>query len=827
MPRRNKLISIQFHCRWRHWLLAAAIVASATPALAGEEASTELGAEATAGEFHEVAGTFVKKYCVSCHGGDEPEADLQLDQFADAAAMLEGRAQWEKVIVNLKLGVMPPDGNPLPPADEMLEVVKWIRHQFDEADRKAPPNPGRVTMRRLNRAEYNNTIRDLIGVDFQPAADFPSDDVGYGFDNIGDVLSLPPLLMEKYLAAAERITGEAIVVDRTVRPRRQRIELETLRRSNRSRKGTVVLASNGDAGTTFSIPYPGEYAIRIRAFADQAGPDKAQMALKVNGEAIAQFEVAATDEQPEVYESRQQLEPGDRKVAASFLNDYYEPDDSDSNNRDRNLFVDYLEVEGPFDFGLLPLPPSHERLITIRPAHDDGAEGEADWRHAAREVLVPFARRAFRRPASNAEIERLVQLVLMARAERDNFETGIQLAVQAILVSPHFLFRVELDGASASATAQVAGEPSPEAQTVPWRIEPLDDYQLASRLSYFLWSSMPDEALLAEAAAGTLRAPDRWEAQVRRMLADPKSEALVANFAGQWLQLRSLTTITPDRKRYPDFDESLRRSMRRETELFFAELVRDDRSVLDLLDADFTYVDERLAKHYGIEGITGDEFQRVTVDRNRRGGILSQASVLTVTSNPTRTSPVKRGKWVLEQILNSPPPPPPPGVPELADDSGKQLTGTLRERMQQHRENVSCASCHQLMDPIGFGLENYDAIGAWRDNEGEAPIDPAGELPDGTKFSGPAELKQVFRGKAAEFRRTLATKMLTFALGRGTEHYDRRAIDAIAAAMEADEDRFSRLILEVARSQPFQMRQAPISPSAAATVEIDEAGGTD
>lgn len=811
---------------WAHCLIARVLcwgfllLPGAVPAARGHEASDVVNA--TDDEFSAKAGAFVKKYCIDCHGGDEPEGELALDRFDSVASMLAARGVWEKVVENLHQGVMPPDGNRLPSPDETGALIRWVRGQFDEADRNAPPNPGRVTMRRLNRVEYNNTIRDLLGVEFAPAADFPSDDVGYGFDNIGDVLSLPPLLMEKYLAAAERIASAAILVDRTIHPQRHRVELETLRRAKRARKGTVVLSSNGDVATSFSFPHAGEYAIRTRAFADQAGPENARMALKLDGEKLAEFEVAATDEEPENFEFRLRVEPGERRVAAAFLNDYYKPDDPDENNRDRNLFIDYLEVEGPFDAGELPLPPTHERLIVTRPASSEGANGEAEWRRAAREVLAPFAGRAFRRPASDEEIERLIGLVLLAREEGDAFEEGIQLAVQAVLVSPHFLFRVELDGSPRPAAVDTAD--------APWRIEPLDDYQLASRLSYFLWSSMPDEELFAAAAAGALRQPEQFEAQVRRMLADPKSMALVENFAGQWLQLRNLSTIAPSRRSYPDFDEALRQAMRRETELFFAEIVREDRSALDLLDADFTYVNERLAKHYGIEGITGDEFQRVTVDRQRRGGVLTHASVLTVTSNPTRTSPVKRGKWVLEQILNTPPPPPPPDVPELEEEGRrKKLSGTLRQRMQQHREDVSCAICHQRMDPIGFGLENYDGIGAWRDTENEHPIDPSGELPDGSKFSGPAELKQVFRGKAGEFRRALATKMLTYALGRGTEPYDRPTIEAIAAALGADDDRFSRLIVEVAKSQPFQMRQAPVLQQQTVTpaAENAEAGGDD
>lgn len=772
-------------------------------------------------DFANIAGAFVKKYCLDCHGGAEPKGEVALDKYADLSAMLANRPTWEKVVENLNQGAMPPEDSPRPEQAEITAVVQWIGEQFAAADRAAPPNPGRVTMRRLNRVEYNNTIRDLLGVDFHPADDFPSDDVGYGFDNIGDVLSLPPLLMEKYLAAAERIVIEAIITDRTIHPAAQRVEVERLRRANRAPDGnSVVFPSNGDIGTKFTISYAGEYAIRVRAFADQAGPDKAQMSVQLDEGEPAQYEVVATVVEPQVIEIRTQLKVGEVSVRAAFLNDYWEPEDPDPNNRDRNLYVDYLEVEGPFGAGQLPLPASHQQIIVTEPAVKEGAEAGAEWDRAAREVLSRFASRAFRRPASQDEVERLVALSRLAREGGDSFEVGMQLAIEAVLVSPHFLFRVESDE-----HAQPTGDKTAQAATE-GRIEPLGDYPLASRLSYFLWSSMPDEALFADAAAGKLHDPAVWEAQVRRMLADPKSQALVENFAGQWLQLRNLKTINPDRKRFPDFDESLRQAMQRETELFVDAVLREDRSVLDLLDTDFTFVNERLAKHYGIEGVKGNDFQRVAVDRNRRGGILTQASVLTVTSNPTRTSPVKRDKWVLEQILNSPPPPPPPNVPELADDSDKQLTGTLRERMQQHRENVSCAACHQRMDPIGFGLENFDAIGAYREKDGEAAIDPAGELPDGSKFSGPAELKQVFRAKGPEFRRALAAKMLTYALGRGTEPYDRSTIEQIATELEADGDRFSRLILAVTKSQPFQMRQVPAELAAAKTEAVGaETGG--
>lgn len=792
-------------------VLAVALLGAAWSA--AEEPAPEPSAEAA-----NVAVAYVKKHCVNCHGGAEPKGEVALDKYADLTAMLADRKTWDKVVENLNLGAMPPEDSPQPEQAETMAVVAWIGEQFAAADRALPPNPGRVTMRRLNRTEYNNTIRDLVGVDFQPADDFPSDDVGYGFDNIGDVLSLPPLLMEKYLAAAERIATQAILTDRTIHPSATRVEVERLRRANRAPDGnSVVFPSNDTINTKFDIPHAGEYAIRVRAFADQAGPEKALMSFQLGDREAVKYEVSATAADPQIIAVRTKLEPGDIRLTAGFLNDYWQPDDPDPANRDRNLYVDYFEIEGPFGAGPLPLPESHKKLIFTEPATKEGADAATEWDRAARDVITRFATRAFRRPATSDEIERLVALSRMAREAGDSFEVGIQLAVEAVLVSPHFLFRVELN--EPVATAALGDNPAPGVTPEP--IEPLGDYPLASRLSYFLWSSMPDEALFADAAAGKLHDPAVWDAQVRRLLADPKSQSLVENFAGQWLQLRNLKTINPDRKRFPDFDESLRKAMLRETELFVGALLREDRSVLDLLDTDFTFVNERLAKHYGIEGVKGDEFQRVKVDRNRRGGILTQASVLTVTSNPTRTSPVKRGKWVLEQILNSPPPPPPPNVPELADDAGKQLTGTLRERMQQHRENVSCAACHQRMDPIGFGLENFDAIGAYREKDGEAAIDPAGELPDGSKFSGPAELKQVFRAKGPEFRRALSAKMLTYALGRGTEPFDRPAIEQIAQELEADGDRFSRLILAVTKSQPFQMRQVQTELAAAKS----EAGG--
>jgi hypothetical protein len=386
----------------------------------------------------------------------------------------------------------------------------------------------------------------------------------------------------------------------------------------------------------------------------------------------------------------------------------------------------------------------------------------------------------------------------LAEQNGETFERGIQLAVEAVLVSPQFLFRVETDPRRRS---QREPQPPP--------IHPVNDFELASRLSYFLWSSMPDDELTRLAIDGKLRQGDNLEQQVKRMLRDPKAKALVENFAEQWLQIRNLKTVSPDPKQFPEFDESLRSAMFEETTRYFAHVMREDRSVLEFLDSNYTFVNERLAKHYGIAGVQGAEFRRVELNDDRRGGILTQASILTVTSNPTRTSPVKRGKWILEQILGTPPPPPPPDVPELKEGKDVVLSGTLRQRMEQHRANPACAVCHSRLDPLGFGFENYDAVGAWRDKEGTFPIDPSGTLPSGQTFQGPKALKAILKTRQDDFRRCLAEKMATYAVGRGMEYFDKCAIDRIVEGMAKNDDRFSSLVLEIVKSDPFQKRKSP------------------
>lgn len=730
---------------------------------------------------------------MECHSGKEASANLRFEKLDGADTITKHRKVWKKVAANILQRKMPPADQDRPEEDEIAQVTTWLREELGRFDCSSRHDPGRVTIRRLNRVEYNKTIRDLVGIDFTPTDDFPTDDVGYGFDNIGDVLSLSTLLLEKYVKAAEQIVARAIVTDDPHRPVITRLEKDALGLSGGNggagsgivlEDGTRLITGLGSAFCDHYLRTQGDYIVRIKAYGEQAGPEPVRMSVQLDGRFVLVTSVAATRAEPAVFEKRIPIKEGNHRIAATFLNDFENPADPDPARRKRNLAVSWIELEGPLGLEPTPLPESHKRIFVVSPA--PGGESEA-----ARTIVRAFARRAFRRPVLDAEVERFAQLVDLARREGDTFEQGIQLAIQAILVSPHFLFRIETD----------------EEPNNPLVARPVSEFELANRLSYFLWSTMPDEELFGQAAEGKLRHGQTLADETLRMLADPKSAALIENFASQWLQLRRLEQWAPDPGLFASFDEELRAAMREETLRFFAEVVREDRSILDLLDADFTYANERLARHYGLEGITGPEFRRVALPAGGpRGGVLTQASVLTITSNPTRTSPVKRGKWVLEELLGQPPPPPPPNVPELPEDK-TALTGSLRQRMEQHRSNPNCAQCHARMDPLGFGLENFDAIGAWRDKDGEFAIDPSGSLPDGGSFAGPAELRAILRGRADEFRRCLVEKMLTYALGRGLEYYDQCAVDAICARLAEDGDRFSRLILEVVHSEPFQLRR--------------------
>jgi hypothetical protein len=702
----------------------------------------------------------------------------------DAASLEKDRDLWETVTQRLQLGEMPPPKQPQPTMEEKKAVVAWLNGELLKANCIGAPDPGRVTLRRLNRTEYANTIRDLIGVDYGVNDDFPADDVGYGFDNIGDVLSLSPLLFEKYLGAAERIVEKAFEGDLAPPAPTQRWtqrDIKTTKDDVTYRDRQAVSFTAGDAFVSFRIPADGDYMVRFRTFGYQVGSESVKMAVRLDDQDLDRQDVRSTEQRPGgAREKKTILKAGEHKLTVAFLNPFEDPKQTDLDRRYRALAVMDLEVQGPMP-KILRLPSASYKRVMIAQPGEQMSETEA-----ARRIVESFARRAFRRPVTAAEIDRFVKLVTDSRARGDSFDDGIKLALQAVLVSPHFVFKVERDRKQSE------------------KPFPISEHELATRLSYFLWSTMPDEELSRLADSGELR--HEQEPQVRRMLKDPKIRALGDNFAGQWLQVHNLKTAAPDPKTFPDFDEQLRDAMLRETSLFFAAMLTEDRNILDFLDADFTFVNERLAKHYGIKGVKGDEFRKVSLDGTHRAGILTQGSILTVTSNPTRTSPVKRGKFILESLMNAPPPPPPPEVPDLKEDKEATASGSLRQRMELHRSKAECATCHQKMDPLGFAFENFDGIGAWRDKDGTFDIDPSGELPDGRRFKDPAELRTILRGNRDAFRRCVAEKLLTYALGRGVERFDRCNVDALCQTVAAKGDRFSELVLAIVRSEPFQMR---------------------
>ena len=732
----------------------------------------------------------LKRYCYGCHGNKRAKAELNLEAFGTTPNFSKDGRTWEKVHHMLYQREMPPEKKLQPTEDERILLTEFIDSQlakFDCSNPTVPVNPGHVTLRRLNRSEYNNTIRDLFGVDYRPAADFPNDEVGYGFDNIGDVLSLSPILMEKYFRAAEEISAKAIRTDIPAYPPEDHIR--TKKWGTKSDEQAVRIENDSFWGLwregSIDIRYPfktdGEYLLRINAYAALAGPEPPKMQVSLNGKPVKTFEVKEVEEERRDFVVKLKPGKGVHQVSVAYMNNYVNNDSPDPALRgDRNLFVKDTDMIGPLDAPQPRLPESHRRVIVRQPK-----PGEA--RQVARESLAQFAQKAYRRPVGEKEVNRLLSFVDMVMGDAGSFEEGMQLATQAVLVSPHFLFRWELD------TRPARDE----------TVRRLNDWELASRLSYFLWSSMPDAELFRLAKLGELTKPEVLEAQVRRMVADPRSSALVENFAGQWLQIRNLAGVTPDPVKFPSFDESLRTAMKRETELFFGAVMKEDRSIFELIDSDFTYLNDRLASHYGIDGVSGSAFQRVSLAKGSgRGGILTHASILTITSNPTRTSPVNRGKWILEEILGTPPPPPPPDVEELEENQEAITSGSLRERLEKHRAKAECATCHSKMDPLGFALENFDGIGAWRDLDGNFPIDPTGELPTGEAINGPAGLKKVLKSRET-FIRTLAEKMLTFALGRGLEYFDKCAVDDICKDLKANGHRFSALLSGVVNSKPF------------------------
>ena len=768
-------------------------------------ASAPSAAPASRADYAKDIRPVLDEFCFGCHNDKKHKGDVVLDKFTDEAAVLADRAVWEKVLKNIQARQMPPEEKPQLKDDQRQLVLNWIETKLFAVD-CAHPDPGRVTIRRLNRVEYNNTIRDLVGVDFHPADDFPADDVGYGFDNIGDVLSMPPILLEKYLAAAERILGEAISAPGGQARVRQfaAVAMDGTAKGGAYTSNIRSLTTKGDIFLDYPFPAAGEYTLRIRAFQQGAGDQKAKMAVRLGGQDVQTFDVSAAEQSPEFYRVKLKAEPGPRRISVAFLNPFSSTNLEGGNKNDpkqkpkprvktRRLMVESLEVTEPTN-AVRELPESHRRIFVCQ-----SEAGKKDF--CAREIIGQFSQRAFRRPVTTEETDRLMHIYELTQKEGETFERGVQITLQAVLVSPHFLFR---------------GEISPEPNN-PKVVHTVNDHALAARLSYFLWSSMPDTELSYLAERGELRKPGVIDAQVKRMLKDPKAVALVDNFTGQWLQIRNLTKVTPDTNSFPSFNEDLRADMEQETEMFFGAIMREDRSILDFIDGRYTFVNERLAQHYGLEGVKGGEFQRVSFKDKARGGVLTHASILTISSNPTRTSPVKRGKWVLDNLLGTPPPPPPPNVPDLKD--GKELTGTLRQKMEQHRANPNCASCHERMDPIGFGLENFNGIGAWRDRDDGHPLDTSGKLPNGMKFNGPAELRKILHEQKDLFVHCLTEKMLTYALGRGLEYYDKCAVDKITAALANKDYKFSVLMTEIVKSAPFQMRRGDSEAGAVAAVE--------
>jgi hypothetical protein len=728
-------------------------------------------------------------------------AGLRLDDL-DTANFETNGATWEKLARKLRNREMPPAGMPRPDAATLDAIVSYIVTGRDRLA-EAKPNPGRRTLHRLNRTEYGNAVRDLLALEIDVTELLPADDIGYGFDNIADVLQVSPVLMERYLSAARRISRTA-VGDTTIPVGYQTYTVHHgLIQTDRLGEAAPV-GSRGGTILRHVFPVDGDYEISVTL---QRNTDdeylglerERKLDLRLDDRRLQLFTIAASAKKivlgggtpPDAHlRIRVPVKAGSRELAATFVKDTLVKEGIIERVRE-DVVQTYFEgvgsitVAGPFNVQGPGETVNRERIFICRPS--SAAEEQA----CATKILSNLAHRAYRRPVDAADITPLMTLYRTG-AQNGGFEAGVRLALQKILVSPDFVFRAEVDPPGAA----------------PGTIYSISDVELASRLSFFLWSSIPDDQLLAVAESGRLSDPSVLQAQVKRMMADPRSEALVKNFAGQWLFLRNVARMSPDTTTFPYFSENLRHAMARETELLVESQLREDRSVVDLLRTDYTFLNQRLAEHYGIKGIYGNEFRRVKLEDPNRHGLLGQASILAVTSYPNRTAPTIRGKWVLEQLLGSPPPPPPPNVPSLKEDATTQKL-TMRERMELHRANPTCAVCHRMMDPLGFALENFDGLGGWRmsTGPGAGSIDSSGALPDGTKFNGPAGLRDVLLTKRDMFVENFTERLLTYALGRGLEEYDNAALRKIAREAAADDQRWSAIILGIVKSTPFRMRR--------------------
>jgi len=768
----------------------------------------------------------LQRYCLTCHNERLRTANLLLDTM-NVANVSEGAEVWEKVVRKLRARQMPPVGMPRPDAASYDAFIQYLETELDRAA-QAHPNPGRPAIHRLNRTEYANAVRDLLAVEIDGAALLPADDAGRGFDNIAEILSVSPLLVERYMAAARKISLLA-VGDPGTRPYTESYSVPRRLVQDDRASEDLPFGTRGGTVIRHSFPLDGEYVVKIRLQRNNDNyirglNEPHQLDVRLDGALLRSFRVGGEhrgrsspvysfinkdyigDPEQEIYEFtadaglevRFAATAGIREIGVAFLDERTEPE---GELMPRQVFddllsykggepgVDNVAITGPYNAAGIGDTLSRQKIFVCHPQRSGDSRSETA---CAREILSQLARRAFRRPVAEADVQTLLKFYEVGRKE-GGFEEGIATAIRGILVSPEFLFRIESD-------------PTNVASGSPYRIS---DLELASRLSFFLWSSIPDDELLSVAEQGRLRDAAVLEGQVKRMLADPCSQALIENFISQWLGLPRLAGVSPDPKAFPDFDENLRQALTQETLLFAESIARENRSILEFFRADYTFLNERLARHYGIPNVYGSEMRRVALADESRRGLLGQGSVLTVTSYANRTAPTLRGKWVLDNLLGTPPPPPPPNVPSLREPDGQSgRVLTMRERMEQHRVNPVCATCHNLMDPLGFALDNFDAVGRWRTAERTTPIDPSGVLPDGTKFQGPAELRQILLARYDPFVRTFTEKLLMYALGRGLESYDAPVVRQILREAAPGDYRWSSLINGIVQSTPFQMRRS-------------------
>jgi hypothetical protein len=786
--------------------IASAVVFHQAAAPAANSASAAVGASPSTFDQHSVWASW-KIYCDTCHAGPRPKGNLNLEAL-DLANLDRNGAKWEKVLHKLRSHEMPPPGSPMPDEATFQLLINSIAGERDRlADVR--PNPGRPTLHRLNRAEYGNAIRDLLALEVDVSELLPPDDSGYGFDNIGDVLTVSPGLLERYLLAASKISRQA-VGDTTMPPTYQTYTIPKGLKQDQRMSDDLPVGSRGGITIEHFFPVDGEYEIlvelqkgsaqevlgtgRERTLDLRLDDQRAQLfTIPASRERAGATDVAGvTAEAEQGYKVRVPMKAGTHTIAAAFQKDTVLREGILFKERFDNIpshfeGVGAISFGGPYNVQGPGETASRDKIFVCYPT------AAAEEQACAEKILTNIAHRAYRRPIAADDIPQLLGLYRKG-AETGGFEAGVRLALQKILVSPDFIFRVELD---------------PE-DMPPGAVRRVTDVELASRLSFFLWSSIPDDELLAVAERGELSNPSVLEKQVRRMIADPRSQSLVKNFAGQWLFVRNIPAVQPDLAAFPEWDENLRQAMEKETELWLESQLREDRSVVDLLKTDYTFVNQRLAEHYGIKGVVGNEFRRIKVDDPKRQGLLGQASIMSVTAYPNRTAPTVRGKWVLEQLLGTPPPPPPPNVPFLKEDPAHTKL-SMRQRMEEHRTAPQCAVCHKIMDPIGFALENFNGLGKWRDlggDEGTELIDPSGVLPDGTKFDGPVGLRDVLLSRRDLFVENFIERLLTYSLGRGVEEYDRPIVRKIAREAAPDGNRWSAIILSIVKTKPFQMIQS-------------------